>query len=50
MATSSIGKIMAEKLVTIEAISSVEAAIDVMTQNKVRHLLVVEDEDIIKPS
>ena len=36
-------------LVTIDAISSVEVAADVMTQNKVRHLLVVEDNDVNKP-
>jgi CBS domain-containing protein len=33
--------IMSSPLVTIDANSSVEAAADVMTQNKVRHLLVV---------
>ena len=41
--------IMSSPLVTIDAISSVEAAADVMIQNKVRHLLVVEDNDINKP-
>jgi|SRR6187200_641839 CBS domain-containing protein len=41
--------IMSSPLVTIDAISSVEAAADVMIQNKVRHLLVVEDNDISKP-
>lgn len=41
--------IMSSPLVTIDAISSVEAAADVMIQNKVRHLLVVEDNDMTKP-
>jgi CBS domain-containing protein len=36
-------------LITIDAISSVEVAADVMIQNKVRHLLVVEDNDVNKP-
>jgi CBS domain-containing protein len=44
-----IQNIMSSPLVTIDAISSVEAAADVMIQNKVRHLLVVEDNDITKP-
>jgi nucleotide-binding universal stress UspA family protein/CBS domain-containing protein len=41
--------IISSPLVTIDAISQVEAAADVMLQNKVRHLLVVEDNDINKP-
>ena len=41
--------IMASPIVTIDANSSVEAAADLMLQNKVRHLLVVEDEDVNKP-
>lgn len=36
-------------LVTIDARLPVEAAADVMIQNKVRHLLVVEDNDINRP-
>jgi len=41
--------IMAFPITTIDANSSVEAAADLMLQNKVRHLLVVENEDINKP-
>jgi CBS domain-containing protein len=41
--------ITSSPLITIDAISSIEVAADVMTQNKVRHLLVVEDNDINKP-
>jgi CBS domain-containing protein len=41
--------ITSSPLVTVDAISSVEVAADLMTQNKVRHLLVVEDDDITKP-
>jgi CBS domain-containing protein len=41
--------IMASPIVTIDANSSVEAAADLMLQNKVRHLLVVENEDVNKP-
>lgn len=41
--------IMASPITTIDANSSVEAAADLMLQNKVRHLLVVENEDINKP-
>jgi CBS domain-containing protein len=37
-------------LVTIDARLPVEAAADVMIQNKVRHLLVVENNDINRPS
>jgi CBS domain-containing protein len=37
---------MSSPLVTIEANSSVEAAADIMIQNKVRHLLVVMDMEI----
>jgi CBS domain-containing protein len=40
---------MSSPLATIDAISPVEAAADVMIQNKVRHLLVVENNDIRKP-
>ena len=41
--------IMASPIITIDANSSVESAADVMLQNEVRHLLVVEDEDVNKP-
>lgn len=41
--------IMSSPLVTIDALSSVEVAADIMSQNGVRHLLVVEDEDVSKP-
>ena len=44
-----IQEITSSPLITIDAISSVEVAADVMIQNKVRHLLVVEDNDINKP-
>jgi CBS domain-containing protein len=36
-------------LVTIDSRSPVEAAADAMIQNKIRHLLVVENNDITKP-
>jgi len=39
---------MASPIITIDANSSVEAAADLMLQNKVRHLLVVENEDVNK--
>jgi CBS domain-containing protein len=41
--------IMSSPIATIDANSSVEAAADVMMQNQVRHLLVVDDEDVNKP-
>jgi CBS domain-containing protein len=41
--------ITSSPLITIDAISSVQVAADVMAQNKVRHLLVVEDNDVNKP-
>ena len=41
--------IMSSPLATTDALSSVEVAADIMSQNKVRHLLVVEDDDINKP-
>jgi CBS domain-containing protein len=44
-----IQEITSSPLITIDAISSIEVAADIMTQNKVRHLLVVEDNDINKP-
>ena len=41
--------IMSSPIVTIDSSSPVEAAADVMIQNKVRHLLVVKDNDINQP-
>jgi len=41
--------LMSFPLVTADALLSVEVAADKMMQNKVRHLLVVEDDDITKP-
>src|ERR671930_1328388 len=41
--------IMSSPLITIDSNSPVEAAADVMMQNKVRHLLVVENNDIGRP-
>ena len=41
--------IMSSPIVTIDSNSPVEAAADVMIQNKVRHLLVVENNDIGRP-
>jgi CBS domain-containing protein len=41
--------IMSFPLVTINAITPVEAAADIMIQNKVRHLLVVENDDTNRP-
>jgi CBS domain-containing protein len=46
---TTLGTIMSSPLVTIDALSSVEVAADIMSQNGVRHLLVVKDEDISKP-
>ena len=40
----SIKEIMSSPLVTIDSRSSVEVAADTMAQNKVRHLLVVEED------
>jgi CBS domain-containing protein len=45
----SLKDIMSSPLVTIDALSPVEVAADIMIQNRVRHLLVVEDDDINKP-
>jgi signal-transduction protein with cAMP-binding, CBS, and nucleotidyltransferase domain len=42
-------KIMFSPPITIDANSSVEVAADIMSQNKVKHLLVVENEDLNKP-
>ena len=44
-----IQKIMFSPPVTIDANSSVEVAADIMIENKVKHLLVVVDEDLNKP-
>jgi CBS domain-containing protein len=44
-----IQEVTSSPLITIDAMSSVEVAADVMIQNKVRHLLVVEDDDVNKP-
>jgi signal-transduction protein with cAMP-binding, CBS, and nucleotidyltransferase domain len=41
--------IMSSPLTTIDAVSPVEVAADLMIQNRVRHLLVVENDDIDKP-
>jgi CBS domain-containing protein len=41
--------IMSCPIATIDANSSIEAAADLMLQNQVRHLLVVDNEDINKP-
>jgi CBS domain-containing protein len=41
--------IMSSPLATIDALSPVEVAADIMIQNRVRHLLVVENDDIKEP-
>ena len=41
--------IMSSPIATIDANSSIEAAADLMSQNQVRHLLVVDNEDVNKP-
>ncbi len=46
---STVKDIMSDILVTTDAISEVGVAADIMIQNNVRHLLVVEDEDVNKP-
>jgi signal-transduction protein with cAMP-binding, CBS, and nucleotidyltransferase domain len=40
---------MSSPLATTDALSPVEVAAEIMSENKVRHLLVVEDDDINKP-
>jgi signal-transduction protein with cAMP-binding, CBS, and nucleotidyltransferase domain len=45
----SLKDIMSSLLVTIDALSPVEVAADIMIQNRVRHLLVVENDDVNKP-
>ncbi len=47
--TTNLENIISSPLVTIDALSSVQVAADIMSQNGVRHLLVVKDEDISKP-
>ena len=44
-----IKNIMSSPLITIDSRLRVEAAADIMIQNKVRHLLVVENNDINRP-
>jgi signal-transduction protein with cAMP-binding, CBS, and nucleotidyltransferase domain len=46
---TSVRDIMSDALVTTDAISEVGVAADIMIQNQVRHLLVVNDDDINKP-
>jgi signal-transduction protein with cAMP-binding, CBS, and nucleotidyltransferase domain len=41
--------VMSSPLITINATISVEEATDIMVQNKVRHLLVVENDDTNRP-
>jgi CBS domain-containing protein len=41
--------IMSSPIATIDANSPIEAAADLMLQNQVRHLLVVDNEDVNKP-
>jgi CBS domain-containing protein len=41
--------ILSDVLVTTDALSEVGVAADIMIQNRVRHLLVVEGDDITKP-
>ncbi|CAN5454067.1 CBS domain-containing protein [soil metagenome] len=41
--------ILSDVLVTADALSEVGVAADIMIQNKVRHLLVVEGDDVTKP-
>ena len=40
---------MSFPLLTIDANASVEQAVDIMNQNGVRHLLVIENNDVYKP-
>jgi len=46
---TSVKDILSDVLVTTDALSEVGVAADLMIQNKVRHLLVVEEDDINKP-
>jgi CBS domain-containing protein len=47
--STNVKDILSDVLVTTDALSEVEVAADIMIQNKVRHLLVVEGDDITKP-
>jgi signal-transduction protein with cAMP-binding, CBS, and nucleotidyltransferase domain len=47
--TAKLEHVMSSPVVTIDALSPVEVAADIMAQNGVRHLLVAEEEDISKP-
>jgi len=42
-------EVMSDALVTTDALSDVAVAADIMIQNKVRHLLVIKDDDVNKP-
>lgn len=42
-------EVMSDALVTTDALSEVSVAADIMIQNKVWHLLVINDDDINKP-
>ena len=42
-------EVMSDALVTTDALSEVPVAADIMIQNNVRHLLVINDDDINKP-
>ena len=42
-------EVMSDALVTTDALSDVAVAADIMMQNKVRHLLVIKDDDVNKP-
>ena len=46
---TNVKNILSDVLVTTDAISDVGVAADLMVQNKVRHLLVIEGDDITKP-
>lgn len=46
---TSVKDILSDVLVTTDALSEVGVAADIMIQNNVRHLLVVEGDDITKP-
>lgn len=47
--STNVKDILSDVLVTTDALSEVGVAADIMIQNKVRHLLVVEGDDITKP-
>jgi CBS domain-containing protein len=46
---TTVQEVMSDALVTTDALSEVPVAADIMIQNKVRHLLVINDDDINKP-